>query len=259
MQPDLLLHALLGLLPVLSFLAALLYLDSYKLVRLRTVIAVVACGLAVAGAGYFVNAWALEVVPIGFVAFTRYVSPVTEELLKAVVIIALIRAHRIGFLVDAAIFGFAVGTGFAMVENLYYLRAFPDAGLGTWIVRGFGTAIMHGGATAIFGVMGLAMLERSRSTNMAAQPPGDFRHPDPGIHVQLECLQLSPDAGGTANLSRDGRGHPVHLLRAGLVGTDGGRLAGGRPAAAHPQPLRPEIHRAGPDHGGHSLAGCGTG
>jgi RsiW-degrading membrane proteinase PrsW (M82 family) len=172
MQPDLLLHALLGLLPVLSFLAALLYLDSYKLVRLRTVIAVVACGLAVAGAGYFVNAWALEVVPIGFVAFTRYVSPVTEELLKAVVIIALIRAHRIGFLVDAAIFGFAVGTGFAMVENLYYLRAFPDAGLGTWIVRGFGTAIMHGGATAIFGVMGLAMLERSRSTSMAAFLPG---------------------------------------------------------------------------------------
>ena len=164
--------ALVGLLPVIAFLAALLFLDSYKLVKLRAVIAVVACGVAVAGAGYLVNARALEILPIGFVAFTRYVAPVTEELLKGLIIVALIRAHRIGFLVDAAIFGFAVGTGFAMVENLYYLRVFPDAGMGTWIVRGFGTALMHGGATAIFAVMGLAMLERSSRANVAAFLPG---------------------------------------------------------------------------------------
>ena len=36
--------AVVGLFPVLTFLAALLYLDSYKLVKLRTVIAVVVCG-----------------------------------------------------------------------------------------------------------------------------------------------------------------------------------------------------------------------
>ena len=64
--------------------------------------------------------------------------------------------HRIGFLVDAAIFGFAVGTGFALAENLYYLHLAAEAGMGTWIVRGFGTALMHGGATALFAVMGLA-------------------------------------------------------------------------------------------------------
>ena len=42
--------------------------------------------------------------------------------LKALIVVVLIRTHRIGFLVDAAILGFAVGTGFALVENLYYLR-----------------------------------------------------------------------------------------------------------------------------------------
>ena len=61
---------------------------------------------------------------------------------------------------DAAIFGFAVGTGFALVENLLYLHQSPDAALGVWIVRGFGTAIMHGGTTALFAVMGLARLEK---------------------------------------------------------------------------------------------------
>ena len=73
------------------------------------------------------------------------------------------RTHRIGFLVDAAIYGFAVGTGFAIVENVFYQHLIPDAGLGTWIVRGFGTAIMHGGATAIFAMLGLAMLEQKRA------------------------------------------------------------------------------------------------
>jgi hypothetical protein len=48
--------ALVGLLPVGSFLAALLYLDSYKLVKLNAVIAIVACG-ALVGRCYL-NAWA---------------------------------------------------------------------------------------------------------------------------------------------------------------------------------------------------------
>jgi hypothetical protein len=105
-----------------------------------------------------------------FVPYTRYVAPVLEELLKAAIVVLLIRTHRIGFLVDAAIVGFATGTGFAMLENLLYLRLAPDAPLGAWLVRGFGTAIMHGGTTAIFGVMGLAFVERSRQASVAFVP-----------------------------------------------------------------------------------------
>ena len=172
MMAEVLVPALVGLLPVLSFLSALLYLDSYKLVRLRAVTAVIACGAIAAGASYVMNAYALEFVAIDFRSFTRYVAPVTEELLKGLLIVALIRAHRIGFLVDAAIFGFAVGTGFAMLENLFYMQLFPDARIGIWVVRGFGTAIMHGGATAIFAVMGLAMLDRARSARCHAYLPG---------------------------------------------------------------------------------------
>ena len=153
------LPAVVGLLPVATFLATLLYLDSYKLVRMRTVLAVVASGAVVAVACYFTNAAAVTLLRIDFTNYSRYVAPIIEELLKAAVIVWLIQANRIGFLVDAAIFGFAVGTGFALVENVYFLETVKDAGIGTWIVRGFGTAIMHGGATATFAVMGTAMLE----------------------------------------------------------------------------------------------------
>jgi len=172
MSADILEAALVGLLPVLGFLAALLYLDSYKLVKLRAVITIVAAGALIAGASYVTNGYALELVRIDLTHFSRYVAPVTEELLKGLVVVALIRTHRIGFLVDAAIFGFAVGTGFATVENLYFLHLVPDAGMGIWIVRGLGTAIMHGGATAIFAVMGLALLERTPKETVRGLVPG---------------------------------------------------------------------------------------
>lgn len=169
---DVLIRGLVGLLPVASFLAVLLYLDSYKLVKLRTVVAVVGVGMVAAGVSYLVNGLLLTAIEIEETTFTRYFAPVTEEVLKAFVIAGLIRAHRIGFLVDAAIFGFAVGTGFAMIENLHYLRLYPDADMGTWNVRGFGTAIMHGGATAIFAMLGLGLLERAGRVRPWAILPG---------------------------------------------------------------------------------------
>jgi RsiW-degrading membrane proteinase PrsW (M82 family) len=172
MHVDIFVHVLVGLLPVLGFLAALLYLDGYKLVTMRAVMAVIAAGLGVAIACYFVNAYVLRLVALDFTQFSRYVGPVTEEIGKALVVVYLFRTHRVGFLVDAAIFGFSVGTGFALVENLYYQYLVPDAGLGTWIVRGFGTAIMHGGTTAIFAVLGLSMLERAPKATLAAFIPG---------------------------------------------------------------------------------------
>jgi RsiW-degrading membrane proteinase PrsW (M82 family) len=165
-------RVLLGLAPVACFLGALMALDSYKLVKLHRVLAILAAGAVLAGLSWFINGALLERIDIGFVAYTRYVAPVVEELLKAAVVVALIRLHRVGFLVDAAIAGFAVGTGFAMLENILYLRVAPDAPLGAWLVRGFGTAIMHGGATAIFAVLGLSMAERHGRAGFAAFLPG---------------------------------------------------------------------------------------
>ena len=164
--------ALVALVPVLVFLAALLWLDSYKLLAPSAVVTVIGAGAVLAAASYPLNVVLLGRLDIGLPAFSRYVAPLTEELLKGLVVVALVRMHRIGFLVDAAIFGFAVGTGFALAENLYYLHLAADAGMGTWIVRGFGTALMHGGTTALFAVMGLARMERSTKATALHFLPG---------------------------------------------------------------------------------------
>ena len=161
-----------ALLPVLLFLAALITLDGYKLLSLTALFGAIGAGVLIAGASYPVNAFLLRHLGIDIVSFSRYVAPLSEELLKGLVIVALVRAHRVGFLVDAAIFGFAVGSGFALAENAYYLVLATDAEPGTWIVRGFGTALMHGGATACFAVMGLLRVEQSGRINAAAFMPG---------------------------------------------------------------------------------------
>lgn len=174
MYSDFLIRAPVGLLPVLFFLAVLVWMDSYKLVKLRTVVMVILAGGITAGASYLANLLLLEHagLDLSLSSYSRYMAPAVEEILKASVILYLIKTHRVGFLVDAAIFGFAVGAGFAMIENIYYLNLLPDATIGVWIVRGFGTALMHGGCTAIFALVSMAMIERVGGMRPRAFLPG---------------------------------------------------------------------------------------
>jgi len=172
MSFDVLAAAPVGLLPVVIFLVVLVYMDSYKLVRLRLVLWVIALGGAMTVASYFVNGFLIERTGLDFREYSRYVAPLAEETLKGLAMVYLFRTSRIGFLVDAAILGFAVGAGFAVVENFYYLYYATGTNMGVWIVRGFGTAIMHGGVTAAFGVMAQTLTERSMKLHPMYYLPG---------------------------------------------------------------------------------------
>src|SRR5512145_439234 len=166
------LAALVAIAPVLCFLAALLWLDGYKLLRPAAIALALLAGMALGLLCYGLSDVLLHDAGVTRATYSRYVAPLLEEALKGLVIVALIRASRIGFLVDGAIYGFAVGSGFALFENLHYLQIAQNAGLATWIVRGFGTAIMHGGTTAIFSVMALTVLARRPAAGAIAYVPG---------------------------------------------------------------------------------------
>jgi RsiW-degrading membrane proteinase PrsW (M82 family) len=161
-----------ALLPVLVFLLTLVYFDSFRLVRPRVAMAVMAAGAVAACVSYPLNGKLLELSGVTFAFYVRYMSPWLEELLKALILIHLIRIRRIGLLVDATIAGFAVGTGFALVENLYYLALRPEAATDVQVIRGFGTAIMHGGATALFGIASVAIVERKGDAQPVVFLPG---------------------------------------------------------------------------------------
>jgi RsiW-degrading membrane proteinase PrsW (M82 family) len=149
-----------ALAPVLAFIVLFVLLDAFKLMSRREVLTLLAAGGGLAGAAYGLNAEVMDALPIGFSLYSRFASPVLEECLKGAVIVWLFARNRIGFRIDAAISGFVVGAGFSLIENVFYLYHFSGANLGVWLVRGFGTAVMHGGATALFAVVSQFLMER---------------------------------------------------------------------------------------------------
>lgn len=157
--------------PVLLFLAFLFLLDSFQLVRVRTLILCLLWGALCALFAYFLNTFIADWLAVDFSFLSRYVAPMIEETMKALIIFYLISKKKIGFMIDAAIYGFAVGAGFSLVENIYILfNAPPEYNLLTWIIRGFGTAIMHGGCTSFFAVLFVGGINRSENRLIASLP-----------------------------------------------------------------------------------------
>lgn len=171
------LRGALALLPVLLFLAGLVELDGYKLLRLRMMLVLIATGAVAAGLSYPLNNLAFAHYPGTFVSYSRYVSPWIEESLKAGLLVFLIRTRRVGLPVDAGIAGFAIGTGFALIENFYYLTSRPETVLPVQVIRGFGTAIMHGGTATILAMITNTLYER--------RPAGGLRLLLPGLLVAV--------------------------------------------------------------------------
>lgn len=149
-----------SLLPIVFFLLCMWLLDSFQLLKKRDLVIAITVGFVVAGLAILVNSTIISWTEISRTSFSRFVAPVSEEVLKILFVVYLIRASKVGFMVDAAILGFAVGAGFAIIENIYYLNVLTEAGLITWFVRGFGTAIMHGGTTAIAAIISKDLSDR---------------------------------------------------------------------------------------------------
>ena len=149
-----------ALVPVLILTAGFIWLDVFKLMSLRETLGLLLLGGIVAIAAYPLSGVFLDTLPLGFNNYSRFVAPWIEEALKAIVIISLFRFNCIGFKLDAVIAGFAVGAGFSVIENIFYLLRFPGLPPGVWLVRGLGTAVMHGTTLAILAVIAHELAER---------------------------------------------------------------------------------------------------
>src|SRR4051794_21555975 len=162
-------HWGLALVPVLVLLVIFVWLDAFKLMSLREILLLLGLGGLCAAASYPVSGVFIDRLPIGFSNYSRFVAPWIEEAIKGAAMVLLFRLNRIGYKLDAVISGFAIGAGFSVVENMLYLWIYPDYGAGTWLVRGLGTAVMHGTTLAIFAAIAHELAERE--TRKAA---GDF-------------------------------------------------------------------------------------
>lgn len=162
-------HWGLALFPVLVLLAVFVWLDAFKLMSLHEIMVLLILGGVGALLAWPVAGRFLDTLPIGFNTYSRYVAPWIEEAIKALIMVGLFRLNRIGYKLDAVISGFAIGAGFSVIENIIYLIRFPDYGAGTWLVRGLGTAVMHGTTLAIVAATAHEFAERE-----TRESAGDF-------------------------------------------------------------------------------------
>ena len=156
------LKVLICLSPVFLLLLLFLFLDSLRLVNKTILVVCLGWGILSAALSFFSNTFLIRHYGLSFDLFSGYIAPVVEEVLKMMLILVLIKTSKIGFMIDGAIYGFSIGAAFSLAENIFYLMNYASAepNLMVWITRGFGTAVMHGGTTAIFAILIISSLNR---------------------------------------------------------------------------------------------------
>ena len=159
---QMILKVIISLSPVFLLLFLFLFLDSLRLVNKSILLICLAWGILSAALSFYTNTFLIREYSLSFELFSGYIAPVVEELLKMLLILWLIKRSKIGFMIDGAIYGFSVGAAFSFAENIFYLLnyASDEPTIMVWITRGFGTAVMHGGTTAIFAIIVISSLNR---------------------------------------------------------------------------------------------------
>ena len=117
--------------------------------------------------GIFVSVFAAEVngvmvglLPLSTFEITIIVTPISEEVLKAIPILffASILSPKKEAVFTAAM---AIGIGFAVLENAFYMLNDASFNMIDAIVRAFGAGLMHGMCTLLVGV-GILFVKKKR-------------------------------------------------------------------------------------------------
>ena len=135
-----------ALLPVVVYIIVVYVLDSFALISVKRLLLLVLCGMATALVcfGLFQLTWMILPETV-----SDFVDPVVEEAVKAIPLLILARRKKIAFFIDSVICGAAVGGGFSILENIFYLVLGDELGMGTILFRGLEVALIHMGCSAI--------------------------------------------------------------------------------------------------------------
>lgn len=107
-----------------------------------------------------VNGVLLQMLDMDVYNVTVIVTPMTEELLKALPILyyAIVISDKREKLFTASM---ATGIGFAVLENAFYLLNYSNFNMLSAIIRAFGAGLMHGMCTLVVGV-GISFVKKKR-------------------------------------------------------------------------------------------------
>ena len=151
-----------ALLPVAIYIFLVYELDSFSLLSIKKLLLLVGCGMlaALVCFGLF---WLLDAIVSE--RASEFLYPVLEELVKAIPLVILARKKRIVFFIDSVICGAAVGGGFSILENIFYLVLGEPLAMGTVLFRGLEVALIHMGCSALMAaaiMFAVRLIERAK-------------------------------------------------------------------------------------------------
>ncbi|MCB0118099.1 MAG: PrsW family intramembrane metalloprotease [Anaerolineales bacterium] len=133
------------------FLFVLQTFDLLKTVKFRNNILTLIWGAAAYYLAAQINPLFVKLGLLEWDQVVRYVAPVVEELLKSLILIYLATRPEFNYVVDGALYGFGAGIGFAIIENVEYVRGNIAFALFVALARVFSTNLMHATSSGLIG------------------------------------------------------------------------------------------------------------
>ena len=152
-----------ALLPVIIYIFMVYKIDNFSLINVKNVFMQVLCGMVAALACFGLFQLTGSILSENQ---SEFFNPVLEEVIKAIPLLWLATRKKIVFFIDSIICGAAIGGGFSILENIFYLLLGNEMGIGTVLFRGLEVALIHMGCSAIIAaglMLGIRLILRSRS------------------------------------------------------------------------------------------------
>jgi RsiW-degrading membrane proteinase PrsW (M82 family) len=151
---------------IIPLLALLLirWLDLYKTGEFLIIGICFIAGVVALALASMVNSQVISRGWIDRMDVIRYSAPILEEILKGLILWLMVARPKFTNFVEGAVYGFAVGIGFAIVENFEYVLNAGGAGLMVAGTRVVSTNLIHATTCSVLGVvLGLTRFERNRA------------------------------------------------------------------------------------------------
>lgn len=155
-----------ALLPVVIYIFVVYQIDNFSLISVKRLLLLILCGMLTALACFALFQLTGTIIPQ---SLSDSVNPIIEEMVKGIPLLWLAARKKIVFFIDSVICGAAVGGGFSILENIFYLLLGDQMGIGTVLFRGLEVALVHMGCSALVaaGLMLIVrMIEYSRSRSV---------------------------------------------------------------------------------------------
>jgi RsiW-degrading membrane proteinase PrsW (M82 family) len=150
-------------LPLVVLLGIIRKADSYQTGQSQVILVSLLFGMLACKLASFTNFSLVSYNVADPENIVRFLAPIYEEIFKGLFLLILLNRRKFNYSVDGALYGFSIGIGFAIAENIGYIDRSWSEALTIALQRIFSADLVHASSSAIFGIaLWMFYLKRTR-------------------------------------------------------------------------------------------------